>query len=102
MYSGMFIFFFFQAEDGIRDPLVTGVQTCALPIFMAAKLRNYAFTRLWPRIEQLDPSALQLDECMRVLWKIGRFEATKVQVEQSALEIERERVGEPTRRQVDV
>src|SRR5205823_8007482 len=25
--------FFFQAEDGIRDKLVTGVQTCALPIF---------------------------------------------------------------------
>src|SRR6266545_830504 len=25
--------FFFQAEDGIRDELVTGVQTCALPIF---------------------------------------------------------------------
>src|SRR6266496_5281253 len=25
-------FFFFQAEDGIRDPYVTGVQTCALPI----------------------------------------------------------------------
>src|SRR5207247_7032951 len=28
----LFIIFFFQAEDGIRDPLVTGVQTCALPI----------------------------------------------------------------------
>src|SRR2546430_8210302 len=27
-----FIFFFFQAEDGIRDLTVTGVQTCALPI----------------------------------------------------------------------
>src|SRR5947208_2059040 len=27
--------FFFQAEDGIRDDLVTGVQTCALPIFVA-------------------------------------------------------------------
>src|SRR5207247_5495652 len=26
---------FIQAEDGIRDPLVTGVQTCALPIFMS-------------------------------------------------------------------
>src|SRR5205823_6940448 len=25
-------YFFFQAEDGIRDKLVTGVQTCALPI----------------------------------------------------------------------
>src|SRR6266404_8216834 len=30
MYYSMF--FFFQAEDGIRDKLVTGVQTCALPI----------------------------------------------------------------------
>src|SRR5690554_7192904 len=28
-------FFFFQAEDGIRDADVTGVQTCALPIYAA-------------------------------------------------------------------
>src|SRR5437879_1610305 len=28
----LFFFFFFQAEDGIRDTSVTGVQTCALPI----------------------------------------------------------------------
>src|SRR2546422_10445408 len=28
----MSLFFFFQAEDGIRDVAVTGVQTCALPI----------------------------------------------------------------------
>src|SRR2546425_8015996 len=28
-------FFFFQAEDGIRDKLVTGVQTCALPISLS-------------------------------------------------------------------
>src|SRR5438132_6063207 len=28
----MLLFFFFQAEDGIRDHCVTGVQTCALPI----------------------------------------------------------------------
>src|SRR5207248_8863918 len=27
-------FFFFQAEDGIRDRTVTGVQTCALPILL--------------------------------------------------------------------
>src|SRR5260221_13817082 len=35
MTSGliMYFFFFFQAEDGIRDHCVTGVQTCALPIF---------------------------------------------------------------------
>src|SRR5258707_7836030 len=30
--TGTFFFFFFQAEDGIRDIGVTGVQTCALPI----------------------------------------------------------------------
>src|SRR5207248_8684106 len=31
-YICHFFFFFFQAEDGIRDRTVTGVQTCALPI----------------------------------------------------------------------
>src|SRR5260370_3773381 len=35
MYSCCF--FFFQAEDGIRDSSVTGVQTCALPICIAVK-----------------------------------------------------------------
>src|SRR2546423_5787195 len=34
-------FFFFQAEDGIRDKLVTGVQTCALPI-CNIKAENHA------------------------------------------------------------
>src|SRR5690625_6440798 len=33
----LFLFFFFQAEDGIRDGHVTGVQTCALPISHAAR-----------------------------------------------------------------
>src|SRR3712207_7917641 len=31
------VVFFFQAEDGIRDIGVTGVQTCALPIFAACR-----------------------------------------------------------------
>src|SRR5215211_8240898 len=34
-------FFFFQAEDGIRVHCVTGVQTCALPIFDADPLRQF-------------------------------------------------------------
>src|SRR2546426_4556442 len=34
----MYYFFFFQAEDGIRDYKVTGVQTCALPIFPDEKV----------------------------------------------------------------
>src|SRR2546421_8170369 len=34
MWASLFLFFFFfQAEDGIRDLIVTGVQTCALPIW---------------------------------------------------------------------
>src|SRR5205807_7826356 len=33
-------FFFFQAEDGIRDYKVTGVQTCALPILQAVERRG--------------------------------------------------------------
>ena len=34
----MFVsFFFFQAEDGIRDHCVTGVQTCALPISLISE-----------------------------------------------------------------
>src|SRR5688572_31245282 len=35
--SDVSVFFFFQAEDGIRDLTVTGVQTCALPISRAAR-----------------------------------------------------------------
>src|SRR2546426_6922998 len=35
--GGSCCFFFFQAEDGIRDYKVTGVQTCALPIFTACQ-----------------------------------------------------------------
>src|SRR5207253_5296533 len=37
-------YFFFQAEDGIRDGHVTGVQTCALPI----SPRGQALPRMWP------------------------------------------------------
>src|SRR5699024_12135805 len=36
----MFMIFFFQAEDGIRDRNVTGVQTCALPILYSSSKRN--------------------------------------------------------------
>src|SRR5208337_4035422 len=35
----LFFFFFFQAEDGIRDTSVTGVQTCALPIYGVQRLK---------------------------------------------------------------
>src|SRR5258708_26530811 len=50
--SGMF--FFFQAEDGIRDDLVTGVQTCALPISPVLKRTPKIFpwrcSNEWPSL----------------------------------------------------
>src|SRR2546425_8053338 len=44
------MFFFFQAEDGIRDKLVTGVQTCALPI---SSLQRSGFVPIWWRCHSL-------------------------------------------------
>src|SRR5437763_8068868 len=46
------VFFFFQAEDGIRDTSVTGVQTCALPIFrgMLEGLFSYDDAPRWPAV----------------------------------------------------
>src|SRR5207253_6629789 len=43
LYNSVSSVFFFQAEDGIRDGHVTGVQTCALPIceYMPAPKANY-------------------------------------------------------------
>src|SRR2546430_13083696 len=41
-------FFFFQAEDGIRDLTVTGVQTCALPIFLLIGLYELSERREVP------------------------------------------------------
>src|SRR5437879_12235460 len=40
------LFFFFQAEDGIRDTSVTGVQTCALPISSRLEHRGPALRRI--------------------------------------------------------
>src|SRR5260221_1652125 len=42
--AGSSYFFFFQAEDGIRDHCVTGVQTCALPIYDHARFLEVVVT----------------------------------------------------------
>src|SRR6266446_8886336 len=43
----MFFYFFFQAEAGIRDYKVTGVQTCALPILQRAAIDPNKRVRTW-------------------------------------------------------
>src|SRR6266487_4658490 len=59
-------FFFFQAEDGIRDGRVAGVQTCALPIFNRAEIARVAFQgRAHPLVSVVPPGvpdAIDLNE----------------------------------------
>src|SRR5256885_10347331 len=52
-------FFFFQAEDGIRDYKVTGVQTCALPIS--------AFKRRYPKVKLVIHQGNPTQICEQVL-----------------------------------
>src|SRR2546426_9798457 len=54
MRSCVLFFFFFQAEDGIRDYKVTGVQTCALPIWARRIVSGQAMTQMTNNIGRLD------------------------------------------------
>src|SRR5437773_10662518 len=57
--------FFFQAEDGIRDRDVTGVQTCALPIFSderGAEMRELFFETSQELLQSLNDEALKLEK----------------------------------------
>src|SRR5256885_16098222 len=56
----MSCFFFFQAEDGIRDYKVTGVQTCALPIYIVVSEKTAS--RLHARIERRGVQYILIDE----------------------------------------
>src|SRR5207244_8080865 len=61
-------FFFFQAEDGIRDDLVTGVQTCALPISRAATERDTRALAARPHHADVRPvGLLRRRDALRVL-----------------------------------
>src|SRR5258708_38497725 len=54
-------FFFFQAEDGIRDDLVTGVQTCALPISLVSLLYPLVDLPLVRALAQRKVTAIAVD-----------------------------------------
>src|SRR6266568_5674346 len=80
----MFFFFFFQAEDGIRDGTVTGVQTCALPIlrlacsgwteleapYDCAKVR-VLMARAYRQLGDLESSERELDEACSAFEELG-------------------------------
>src|SRR5256885_13324765 len=90
-------FFFFQAEDGIRDYKVTGVQTCALPIFPAA-VTHLLPPRLWQPFTYifLHGGLWHLLINMLMLWMFGR-ELELVWGKRRFLRSEERRVGKECR-----
>src|SRR5438876_4928171 len=78
-------FFFFQAEDGIRDGRVTGVQTCALPISYVDGKEDYRNFRIDGKpIDQPEHSGT---------WSTGEFSTTLEDI----LRSEERRVGKECR-----
>src|SRR2546421_8727809 len=84
-------FFFFQAEDGIRDLIVTGVQTCALPIFLEewehaqrrgakvyAEVVGYGMTADAHHITAPAPDGAGARDAMQLAMRDGRSEERRV------------------------
>src|SRR5207253_3622299 len=61
-FSLIGLFFFFQAEDGIRDGHVTGVQTCALPISVAPPSRSVLPATVRARLARICVSTCGLSD----------------------------------------
>src|SRR5438128_12117989 len=86
------VFFFFQAEDGIRDATVTGVQTCALPIFrsdpqsLLRRLRRQdrAKMRLRSRLRELRSEERRVGKECRSRWSPGREKKNRNKLSQEA------------------
>src|SRR2546430_17512796 len=89
------MFFFFQAEDGIRDLTVTGVQTCALPI--SANLFTVYLAEFWPRVKEPLPRAAALTVLVGILAAVNYRGVARGAKFSSAFRSEERRVGEECR-----
>src|SRR5690606_40848504 len=70
------LYFFFQAEDGIRDFHVTGVQTCALPISTTIRRPRSEVYAFWRRLENLPRFMTHLDEVEEIDARHSHWRAT--------------------------
>src|SRR2546427_9379852 len=85
-------FFFFQAEDGIRDLTVTGVQTCALPIWSFGSLSSAILAICGPAFLNAIWSGK-----LSVSRSLGRFAASTKRSSTADLRSEERRVGKECR-----
>src|SRR2546429_6086653 len=89
--------FFFQAEDGIRDVAVTGVQTCALPISLAA-LKDPGLVELAQRLMAGNPPEPSVPVRLAVLKALGALgDGAAADLVTRTLRSEERRVGEKGR-----
>src|SRR5437870_9063283 len=91
------LFFFFQAEDGIRDGHVTGVQTCALPILGGSLSGGNQQKIALARWLATKPKVLILDEPTQGVDVGAKTEIHKIIRNLAAQEIGRARVGKECR-----
>src|SRR5205823_9604016 len=90
--------FFFQAEDGIRDKLVTGVQTCALPISSSRSCdADGGDESALEELEQRTGIKTALDVQPKQLEIGGELGATLFRITEEALRSEERRVGKECR-----
>src|SRR5689334_5447238 len=93
------VFFFFQAEDGIRDGTVTGVQTCALPISFEAQLDDGSWLHISERRTKdggyvsvgTDITRIKSHE-QKLVDNDLRLRATVVDLKRSQAELERQAI----------
>src|SRR2546425_7157040 len=86
-------FFFFQAEDGIRDKLVTGVQTCALPIAVVFNVAEDSPQNA-PRLLVGNETSVLVDQA---LWRqLSRATHLSECVDVEGLSLSKDRIGDQT------
>src|SRR5205809_2423350 len=92
----LFFFFFFQAEDGIRDVAVTGVQTCALPIYAVLVDDQLAQLGVAVLLDDVDEVVLG-DEARHAGMEREGADAQAVELMTARLRSEERRVGKEWR-----
>src|SRR3712207_7362679 len=79
----MSVFFFFQAEDGIRDIGVTGVQTCALPILRLME-KPFDFKALAERLSRVFPGLVKIREDVGAIIVMDKIKVTQAGIEEGS------------------